>query len=440
MTRFRIAALSCAAVCFLMAATVSYGQEGGGGGQGGGGGAAPPPSAPSVPSTPSPTPTPTPTPTPSPTPTRPTPFPTEQPTRSPTETFPQEMQRPIYISGRVVLNDGTAPPEPVVIERVCNGIARPEGYTDSKGRFSIQLGQNQFVFADASVGPAWGTGMGGSQSGSSSGILNPMGGGVSERDLMGCEIRASLAGYHSDHISLAGRRFMDRPDIGTIVLHRYGNVEGSTISVTAMAAPKDAVKAFDKGRDAIRKSKWEDARKNLEKAVQIYPKYASAWYELGLAYEKLGNTAAAQKAYESSIEADNRYLPPYVQMASLAVQRGNWQEVLDTTNRVLRLDPFNYPSIHLFNAIANFNLKRYEEAEKSVLEALKLDKSRRLPQANHVLGLLLAMRGDFQGAAENMRLYLKLAPNASNAKVVKDQLARVEQMIQAAHNPQAPAQ
>jgi len=345
------------------------------------------------------------------------------------------MQRPIYISGRVMLSDGTPPPEPVVIERVCNGIARPEGYTDSRGRFSIQLGQNQFVFADASVGGYGGTGFPGSQS-SSGGVLGPMGGGVSERDLSMCEIRASLAGYQSDQISLAGRRFMDRPDIGTIVLHRYGNVEGATISVTAMSAPKDAVKSFDKGRDAIRKQKWEDARKNLEKAVQVYPKYASAWYELGKAYEKLGNQAAARDAYQKSIEADNRYLPPYVQMATMAAESRNWPEVLETTDRILRLDPYNYPAVHLYNAVANFNLKRYTEAEKSAREVLKLDKARRLPQANHILGVILAQRGDFQGAAENMRAYLKLAPNASNAQLVKDQLAKVEQLMQTAHSPQ----
>ena len=437
MSRIRLQAVIAGAAGLFLIAAAAFPQEGGGGGGGGqgGGGGAPAPSAPSVPSTPSPSPTPTPTPSPT-RPTRPTPFPTEQePTRTPSETFPQDMQRPIYISGRVMLSDGTPPPEPVVIERVCNGIARPEGYTDSRGRFSIQLGQNQFVFADASVGGYGGTGFPGSQS-SSGGVLGPMGGGVSERDLSMCEIRASLAGYQSDQISLAGRRFMDRPDIGTIVLHRYGNVEGATISVTAMSAPKDAVKSFDKGRDAIRKQKWEDARKNLEKAVQVYPKYASAWYELGKAYEKLGNQAAARDAYQKSIEADNRYLPPYVQMATMAAESRNWPEVLETTDRILRLDPYNYPAVHLYNAVANFNLKRYTEAEKSAREVLKLDKARRLPQANHILGVILAQRGDFQGAAENMRAYLKLAPNASNAQLVKDQLAKVEQLMQTAHSPQ----
>src|SRR5262245_63092022 len=66
--------------------------------------------------------------------------------------FPDTTPRPIFLSGSVRLTDGTVPPDTVLIERVCNGRVRPEGYTDSKGNFSFQLGAQQgLVFADASV-------------------------------------------------------------------------------------------------------------------------------------------------------------------------------------------------------------------------------------------------------------------------------------------------
>src|SRR5215472_9782714 len=67
--------------------------------------------------------------------------------------FP-EQQRPIFLSGKVMLDDGTPPSEPVTIERVCNGNPHAEAYTDSKGRFSFQLGQSQGVLQDASMSNA----------------------------------------------------------------------------------------------------------------------------------------------------------------------------------------------------------------------------------------------------------------------------------------------
>jgi len=87
------------------------------------------------------------TPTPSPIP---TPRPTQPQTQPQTDTT---QPRPIWISGRVMMYDGVPPPESVTIERICGANSvHAEGYTDSKGGFSFNLGQsNNGVFADAST-------------------------------------------------------------------------------------------------------------------------------------------------------------------------------------------------------------------------------------------------------------------------------------------------
>jgi tetratricopeptide (TPR) repeat protein len=306
-------------------------------------------------------------------------------------------------------------------------VVKPEAYTDNKGRFSFQLGQNSYLFADASIGSSSGLD---SQRGSG-GAFNPMGSGITERDLMGCEIRASLVGYRSDEVSLAGRRALDRPEVGTIVLHRYGNVQGTTISITSLAAPKDASKAFDKGREAVKKEKWEEARKQFEKAVEGYPKYAAAWYELGRTLEHLKDGAGASKAYQQAFAADEHYLPPYIQLAAIAAERHDWGEVVVRTDQVVKLDPMNFPGIYVFNSIGQFNMQNMDAAEKSAREALKLDTAHRFPDANRVLGAILARRGDFEGAAENLRVYLKYAPNGPEAQTAKDQLTKIEQLAKA---------
>jgi hypothetical protein len=45
----------------------------------------------------------------------------------------QNVPVPLPISGRVMVDDGVPPTETVVIERVCGGVSRAEGYTDHKG-------------------------------------------------------------------------------------------------------------------------------------------------------------------------------------------------------------------------------------------------------------------------------------------------------------------
>ncbi|MGC8793068.1 MAG: tetratricopeptide repeat protein, partial [Bryobacteraceae bacterium] len=318
---------------------------------------APPPQAPQPSPTPSPEPggrTPTiPTPTPIPSPREPQ----REPDFRQQQPFP-EIQRPIFLSGRVMLEDGTPPPEPVIIERVCNGQPRPEAYTDSKGRFSFQLGQNTNLIADASVNTAAdsfgdptrrspGAGFGQTRT-------------ISERDLIGCELRAVLPGYRSDVVSLAGRRLMDNPDVGTIVLRRLGKVEGTVISATTLAAPKDARKAYEKGLEAIRKKKLDEARAHLEKAVTLYPQYAVAWYELGRVHQQQNSKEKAREAYGKALEADARFMKPYLQLALLSAQERNWQEVADITDRLLKLDPYDYPQAWFFHSVANFNLRKLD--------------------------------------------------------------------------------
>jgi len=345
------------------------------------------------------------------------------------------LNRPLYLSGKVQMDDGAAPPEPVVIERVCNGSPRAEGYTDSKGRFSFQLGQSQGVIQDASYD---GAGAGGLQQPNAPVLRNtaPMGrgptGGAQQRgnaqSLAGCELRVSLAGFRSDVVNLSGRRMFDSPDVGTIVLRRLANVEGTTISMTTLQAPKDARKAYDKAREALRKGKTADAQKELEKAVSAYPQFAAAWYELGLIHEKGNDPGEARKYYAQAMATDAKLVTPYLHLTQLAVRERKWQEAADTSDRAIKLDPVDFPDAYLFNAVANYNLKRFDAAEASARQAQKLDTAHRWPKADHVLGAILYAKKDFTGAAEQLRNYLTFAPDATDAGEVKAQLAEIEKL------------
>src|SRR5947207_410927 len=64
------------------------------------------------------------------------PFPTTNPNTNNPNTM--GMDRPIFLSGKVVLDDGTAPSEPVAIQRTCMTTPRTGANTDSKGHSRLQ--------------------------------------------------------------------------------------------------------------------------------------------------------------------------------------------------------------------------------------------------------------------------------------------------------------
>src|ERR1700722_770446 len=85
--------------------------------------------------------------------------------------------RPIYISGKVVMQDSSAVPPNVTIERVCGGLPKTVAYADSNGRFSFPWGDRSMIVADASdagSGRAGSSSSGGFGSSQSAGGANSM--------------------------------------------------------------------------------------------------------------------------------------------------------------------------------------------------------------------------------------------------------------------------
>lgn len=351
------------------------------------------------------------------------------PGNNPSPDFGQ--MRPLVFMGKVMMDDGTPPSDSVTIQLVCRGTPRSIAFTDSKGGFSVDLNNrmNDASLMDASE-PSGG-GFGGPFGGGSSNLNGSRGNsnGISERDLMGCDLQAALAGFRSEQIHLGTRRALDNPDVGTILLHRLANVEGLTISATSAYAPKDAKKAFDKARDAARKQKWDEAEKDFQKAVDAYPKYAAAWFQLGLVQQEKKNDEGARKSYAQALAADPKFVSPYLQLAMMAAREQKWQEAVDDTDRLLRLNPVDFPQAWLFNSLGNYYLKNLDTAEKSAREGISHDAGHHYATMNHVLGVILAQKQDYAGAAQQLRDYIQFAPKANDIDQVKQQLSEVEKVL-----------
>jgi tetratricopeptide (TPR) repeat protein len=196
-------------------------------------------------------------------------------------------------------------------------------------------------------------------------------------------------------------------------------------------APKDAKKAMEKGQNAIKKAKWDDAQKEFQKAVEMYPKYANAWVELGRVQEHQNDVEGARKSYSAALEADGKLVTPYLELASMAAREQKWQEVSDRTDYVLNLNPVDFPQAYLLNSISNYYLKKLDAAEKSAREGLNHDAEHHFPRINQVLGVVLAQKRDYAGAAEQLRRYLRYSPNGSDADMARKQLAQIEKALEA---------
>jgi len=334
-------------------------------------------------------------------------------------------QSAIFISGKVVLDDGTELTEPAVIQTICRGRRHSETYSDVHGSFS-------FRFGDPTQGSA------AAISDASSSNVNSNGT-QSRPDLQDCQIQAELAGFSSQAVELNTRiGLMNNIDVGRVPLHRLAHIDGTSISVTSVLAPPAAKKAFEKGLEQGKKNKWEDAEKSFAKAVQIYPRYATAWYQLGRLQlrNQLSSPSpsqppnlsaqSAKHSFEQSIAADPKYVDPYEGLAQLAMAAHEWPNVIEITNKLVSLNPVNFPDAYYDNAIANYNLKNFDEAEKSALLGVRVDDAHQIPKLQYLLAMILLRKQNYQGAAEHMQQFLSLAKERDDIELGKKGMAEIE--------------
>ena len=325
-----------------------------------------------------------------------------------------------FLSGKVAVDDGSALTDTATLQLECKGKRLTVGHTDRTGQFSFELGgetQTQtYETPDATDTVV-------------SGLPNTGTNSSQITDYRGCELQAIASGFTSEQIELASRLNGDSyVDVGRIVVHRMAQAQGFMVSATSAAAPPKAKKNFAKGLTLEKKDKWAAAQQKFEAAVDLYPKYADAWVELGRAQLKQERKSEAKAAFQKAVAADPKFLPSYHGLIDIALKEQNWKELADSTGQVLQLDPVSFPMYWFFNSAANYNQRKYDVALKSALRGVEADIQHRIPRLQYLLGLTLAQKHDYKGAAEHILSYLRTAPAADDALVAKAQLKRVEEL------------
>jgi VWFA-related protein len=191
-------------------------------------------------------------------------------------------------------------------------------------------------------------------------------------------------------------------------------------------APKVARQAFEKAQADLKSGRLDDALRDYQQAVELFPAYAEAWYEMGKLLFEHNQPDTARRALEASIQADPKYAAPYLVLAAIENAQRRWPQLIDLTNRLLQFDSIDYPFAWLLNAVGYYNTHNLAPAEKSAREALRIDAERNFPDTSRILGMILAQRGDFAGAAMQFRAYLKAVPLAPDADAVRVKLADAE--------------
>ena len=299
----------------------------------------------------------------------------------------------LILQGNIVMPDGSPPPKTAGIERVCSDIqgSAPGPLADKMGHYLWRM----------ELAPA---------------------------DTRSCFLRATIPGLTSTRVSLdtlglAEYRQGKVINLPNIVLSPRDSGEPRSLSLIAedeapgkaKAPYKAASKALDANNDA-------EGAKQLELAVKAVPKFADGWNMLGAIYERENMLMEAREALQHAIEANPKLTSPYLRLARVSNELGDWDAAAKNEDALLKLEPRLYPEVYLQQGITRFEQKNTAGAEESLNKALTMDPAHKLSRAEYVLGMIALSKGDVNGAKEHIARYMMLDPTTPDIERIQVQL------------------
>ena len=163
----------------------------------------------------------------------------------------------------------------------------------------------------------------------------------------------------------------------------------------------------NRGAEALRAERLDEAVAWLEDAVRIDPELASAWANLGVAQRRSGRTVQAERSYRQALVVDPGLSSALVNLAVLLRLNGRAEEADDL---LLMADAKRNRNPFTYIALGDLSLRygRLDEAERFYSRARRLGPDEAAPAA--ALGEVLLRRGERKAAEKLLRRAQRLEP------------------------------
>jgi tetratricopeptide (TPR) repeat protein len=195
------------------------------------------------------------------------------------------------------------------------------------------------------------------------------------------------------------------------------------VSVRELAIPNQAKLDFLEARRLLAKKDAEGAIGRLQHAVEIAPRFAAAWNELGTVAYLSKRYADAEGFFRKALDNDPGSFEAIVNLGGVLLNLGRPQEALKYNTFALG----ERPKDALANAQMGLNyflLGDYDSAIPLLKDA-KLRDAAHFSYPQLYLADIYTRRGDTQAAIAEFEDFLLRHPDAEEVPKVKEQLARL---------------
>jgi hypothetical protein len=196
--------------------------------------------------------------------------------------------------------------------------------------------------------------------------------------------------------------------------------------------PPDALKEFQKANDEAKQRHWDLAEVDYRKATELYPKFAMAFHNLGLACAQQQKFDCAADAWAKAIDLDPKSADSFISLARLRTQKHEFAEAETLLQKAIALQPANADAVVLL-ANAELVLGKNDEALAHARQGLKLlgpPAGGSVPQqfvlAHLVAGNALESSNKPGEAVAEYQAIVNAVPNSPAANEAQKAIARLQ--------------
>ncbi|HXY25463.1 MAG TPA: tetratricopeptide repeat protein [Candidatus Acidoferrum sp.] len=122
---------------------------------------------------------------------------------------------------------------------------------------------------------------------------------------------------------------------------------GNFVSLAELNVPEKASEELTHGAAEMQHNNWKKAAEHFNKAISIYPQYASAYYNLSVAYGKLNKPEQQRDALQKTLKINGNFAPALVSLAHLEVADHKPQPARALLDKAVLADPNNVEALAL---------------------------------------------------------------------------------------------
>jgi tetratricopeptide (TPR) repeat protein len=205
---------------------------------------------------------------------------------------------------------------------------------------------------------------------------------------------------------------------------------GSTGTVFVQDIPVEARKLYDAALSDLGAKKAAAGETNLQDAIRIFPNYYDALTRLGLLGIELKKFDMARDSFSRAVAVNDRSFTAWYGLSYADFALNKISTAIPEAEKALELDKTSV-DVYLLLGIMQRRLKDYSKAEKSLLQAKKLDNGKN-PDINWNLALLYAHNlNNYAAAAAELETYLKILPTAPNKSSIEKLIKQFREKAQA---------